>query len=129
MFKPFFFIAKKIISENNFENGIDLEIQSEIPIGAGLGSSSACCVAAAASVSNLFSNPEKNQVLELAIAAEKTIFPKTSGADCTVSVFGGIIDYQKDNGYKNFQRMVADFDQTKFAKAEKEILEDLGRKI
>ena len=100
MFKPFFFIAKKIISENNFENGIDLEIQSEIPIGAGLGSSSACCVAAAASVSNLFSNPEKNQVLELAIAAEKTIFPKTSGADCTVSVFGGIIDYQKDNGYK-----------------------------
>ena len=36
---------------------------------------------------------------------------------------------EKDNGYKNFQRMVVDFDQTKFAKAEKEILEDLGRKI
>ena len=99
-FKPFFFIAKKIINENNFSNGIDIEIQSEIPIGAGLGSSSACCVAAALSISNLFSKLDKNQILELAIEAEKTIFPNTSGADCTVSVFGGIIDYQKDNGYK-----------------------------
>ena len=99
-FKPFFFIAKKIINENNFSNGLDIEIQSEIPIGAGLGSSSACCVAAALSISNLFSKLDKNQILELAIEAEKTIFPNTSGADCTVSVFGGIIDYQKDNGYK-----------------------------
>ena len=99
-FKPFFFIAKKIINENNFSNGIDIEIQSEIPIGAGLGSSSACCVAAVLSISNLFSKLDKNQILELAIEAEKTIFPNTSGADCTVSVFGGIIDYQKDNGYK-----------------------------
>ena len=100
MFKPFFFIAKKIINENNFSNGVDIEIQSEIPIGAGLGSSSACCVAAALSISNLFSKLDKNQILELAIEAEKTIFPNTSGADCTVSVFGGIIDYQKDNGYE-----------------------------
>ena len=99
-FKPFFFIAKKIINENNFSNGVDIEIQSEIPIGAGLGSSSACCVAAALSISNLFLKLDKNQILELAIEAEKTIFPNTSGADCTVSVFGGIIDYQKDNGYK-----------------------------
>ena len=99
-FKPFFFIAKKIINENNFSNGVDIEIQSEIPIGAGLGSSSACCVAAVLSISNLFSKLDKNQILELAIEAEKTIFPNTSGADCTVSVFGGIIDYQKDNGYK-----------------------------
>ena len=100
MFKPFFFIAKKIINENNFSNGINIDIQSDIPIGAGLGSSSACCVAAAASISNLFSELEKNQILNVAIEAEKTIFPNTSGADCTVSIFGGIIDYQKDSGYK-----------------------------
>ena len=64
-----------------------------------MGSSSACCVAAAASISNLFSNPKKNQILELAIEAEQTIFPKTSGADCTVSVFGGIISYEKGITY------------------------------
>ena len=34
---------------------------------------------------------------------------------------------EKENGYKNFQRMIVDFDQTKFAKAEKETLQELGR--
>ena len=34
---------------------------------------------------------------------------------------------EKENGYKNFHKMIADFDQTKFAKAEKEVLNELGR--
>ena len=34
---------------------------------------------------------------------------------------------EKENGYKNSHKMIADFDQTKFAKAEKEVLNDLGR--
>ena len=35
-------------------NGLEITINSDIPIGVGLGSSSACCVAAAASISGLF---------------------------------------------------------------------------
>jgi len=96
-FRPFFFIAKEVISDHNFQNGITIDIQSDIPIGAGLGSSSACCVAAAASVSNLFSKVDASQILDLAIDAERTIFPRTSGADCTVSTLGGIIEYQKES--------------------------------
>ena len=99
-FRPFFFIAKAVISDHNFKNGITMDIQSDIPIGAGLGSSSACCVAAAASVSNLFAKPETSAVLDLAIDAERTIFPNTSGADCTVSTLGGIIEYQKESDPK-----------------------------
>ena len=34
---------------------------------------------------------------------------------------------EKENGYKKFHKMIADFDQTKFAKAEKEVLNELGR--
>ena len=99
-FRPFFFIAKEVISDHNFQNGITIDIQSDIPIGAGLGSSSACCVAAAASVSNLFSKVDASQILDLAIDAERTIFPRTSGADCTVSTLGGIIEYQKESAPK-----------------------------
>ena len=103
-FRPFFYIAKQLISKNNFDKGISIKIESEIPIGAGLGSSSACCVAAATSISNLFNNTNKKEILELAIQAEKTIFPNSSGADCTVSVYGGIIVYQKEKGFtKNIQ--------------------------
>ena len=98
-FRPFFHIAKQLISKNNFEKGISIKIESDIPIGAGLGSSSACCVAAAASISNLFNNTDEKEILELAIQAEKTIFPNSSGADCTVSVYGGIIEYQRERGF------------------------------
>ena len=98
-FRPFFHIAKQLILKNNFDKGISIKIDSDIPIGAGLGSSSACCVAAAASISNLFNNTDKKEILELAIQAEKTIFPNSSGADCTVSVYGGIIEYQRERGF------------------------------
>ena len=98
-FRPFFYIAKQAIAKNNFDKGISIKIESEIPIGAGLGSSSACCVAASASILNLFSDTTDKEILELAIQAEKTIFPNSSGADCTVSVYGGIIVYQKEKGF------------------------------
>ena len=97
--EPFFYIAKQVISKNNFDKGISLKIESDIPIGAGLGSSSACCVAAAASILNLFDKSNEREILELSIQAEKTIFPNSSGADCTVSVHGGIIEYQKEKGF------------------------------
>ena len=102
-FRTFFYIAKQVIEKNNFEKGITIKIESDIPIGAGLGSSSACCVAAAASILNLFNITDEKEVLELAINAEKTIFPNTSGADCTVSVSGGIIEYQKEKGFSKIE--------------------------
>ena len=98
-FRPFFYIAKQVITKNNFDKGISIKIESDIPIGAGLGSSSACCVAAAASILNLFDKSDEKEILELSIQAEKTIFANSSGADCTVSVHGGIIQYQKEKGF------------------------------
>jgi len=103
--KPFVFIAKKIIDECNIETGIDINIDSEIPPGIGLGSSSACCVAGAASISGLCKKLSNEEILELAINAERTIFEQTSGADCTVSTYGGIIEYDKEQGFRkiNFE--------------------------
>ena len=75
-----------------------MKIESDIPIGAGLGSSSACCAAASA-VLNLFNSTNEKEILELSIQAEKTIFPNSSGADCTVSVHGGIMKYKKEEGF------------------------------
>lgn len=98
--KPFFYIAKKMIERFNHENGVEIIIDSDIPSGIGLGSSSACCVAGAASISNLFTKLSKEELLELAIKAEQTIFKDTSGADCTVCTYGGIIEYDKQSGFK-----------------------------
>jgi mevalonate kinase len=97
--KPFYFLANKMIEKYNQNTGIEIIVQSEIPLGVGLGSSSACCVAGAAAISRLFSETTKKEILELAIEAERTIFQNTSGADCTVCTFGGIMEYDKKNGF------------------------------
>jgi len=98
--KPFFYIAKSMIDQFKFKSGINIVINSEIPSGIGLGSSSACCVAGAASISNLFTKLSREEIIDLAVKAEQTIFKDTSGADCTVCTYGGIIEYEKNTGFK-----------------------------
>jgi mevalonate kinase len=99
--KPFYYLANKIIQDKN--SGIKIQVESEIPLGVGLGSSSACCVAGAAAISKLFGNNSKEEILKLAIEAEKTIFQNTSGADCTVCTFGGLMEYDKEKGFSKIE--------------------------
>ena len=109
--KPFYYLANKAIKDQNI--GLKIQIESEIPLGAGLGSSSACCVAGAAAIFKLFGEISNEKILELAIEAEKTIYQNTSGADCTVSTYGGLMEYDKNNGFRkledepNFQLVIA----------------------
>ena len=109
--KPFYYLANKAIKDQNI--GLKIQIESEIPLGAGLGSSSACCVAGAAAIFKLFGEISNEKILEIAIEAEKTIYQNTSGADCTVSTYGGLMEYDKNNGFRkiedepNFQLVIA----------------------
>jgi len=111
-FKPFIYLANKMINSHQDINGLEITIDSDIPIGVGLGSSSACCVAAAASLSAIFRmaigkdrveylikrgdipiGNETDASFNLAKQAEQTIFPDTSGADCAVCTYGGMIEH------------------------------------
>ena len=102
-FKPFVYLVNKIINSEQNVNGLEITIDSDIPIGVGLGSSSACCVAAAASISELFNKLSSEEILNLSIEAEKTIFPNTSGADCTVCTYGGMIEYEQSSGTRKIE--------------------------
>jgi len=104
-FRPFVYLANRLMSNSdqvwhpgNFHFfrrslGLEITIDSDIPIGVGLGSSSACCVAATASIFGLFKELSSEEILKISIEAEKTIFPDTSGADCAVCTYGGMIEY------------------------------------
>jgi len=104
-FRPFVYLANRLMSNSdqvwhpgNFHFfrrslGLEITIDSDIPIGVGLGSSSACCVAATASIFGLFKELSSEEILKISIEAEKTIFPDTSGADCTVCTYGGMIEH------------------------------------
>ena len=97
--RPFYYLADKMIQKYDEKSGMEITIDSEIPVGVGLGSSSACCVAAAAAISGVFTKKSKEEILQMAIEAEITMFPNTSGADCTVCTFGGIMQYDKQTGH------------------------------
>ena len=101
--KPFYYLANKMIEKYSCSTGLKIHVKSDIPVGVGLGSSSACCVAGAAAISRIFEQTSKEQILELAIEAEKTIFQNTSGADCTVCTFGGLMEYDKQNGFSQIE--------------------------
>jgi mevalonate kinase len=116
-FRPFVYLANKMINSHQDVNGLEITIDSDIPIGVGLGSSSACCVAAAASICALFKElpssgasgwgndaetlvekEEREKISRMSREAEETIFPDTSGADCKVCQYGGIIGYRGYDG-------------------------------
>lgn len=99
--KPFFYVAQRAIKENSSKSGIELVLESEIPTGVGLGSSSAACVAATASVNGLFCKLSKNDVMKIAVQAERIIFEQNSGADSSVSAFGGLVSYDLKNGFEH----------------------------
>lgn len=98
--RPFFYVAKKTVMENPTKQGIEIIIESEIPPGVGLGSSSAACVAVTASVNGLFHRLPSEEVVKIAIQAERTIFEQNSGADSSVSTFGGLVSYDLKEGFQ-----------------------------
>lgn len=85
--------------------GIEVSISSRVPPGIGLGSSAASCVATVAAVDSLFQeNPSRQKVCELAMESERLIHKRTSGADCNVSTFGGLMQYYgKSKSFKNIE--------------------------
>ena len=97
LFRPVAYIAQKVLKRFHSKSGVKISIKSDIPAGVGLGSSSACCVAAASSILGLFSESSKEDVLSLALEAERTIFERASGADTTVCTYGGMLEYSSDS--------------------------------
>ena len=133
-FRPFVYLAKKMLisakaDTERWKNmrpaeGLEIAINSDIPVGVGLGSSSACCVAATASIYGLMPRGAIDQlsleeIVEMSIEAEKTIFPDTSGADCNVCTYGGMIVYDKINGIEKI-------DNTKYKIKDFETVTDLN---
>ena len=74
------------------------KIESEIPVGCGLGSSAAFSVAATACFLKFFTSKDfpKEEINKLAYQIETYFHQNPSGVDNTASCFGGLIYYRKE---------------------------------
>jgi len=99
--KPIYVVVRKVLDILGELRGLDVNIDSTIPIAAGLGSSAAVLVATAAAISNLFeANFTKNEIFRVALEAEKIIHANPSGVDPAVSTYGGFLAYRRSEGIK-----------------------------
>ena len=116
-------IVKKYLQNKKVqieEKNCHISIQSDIPIGRGLGSSGALSVVAAASLMEFFTGRQYNpeEINNCAYQIEKLFHKNPSGVDPTTSCFGGLIFYRKEF---EFLKTISSL----HAKVPKEIAENL----
>ncbi|MEM2136359.1 MAG: mevalonate kinase [Candidatus Methanomethylicia archaeon] len=103
-FSPLFLILYNFSKSYPIKYGIDFLIESNIPIGVGLGSSAATFVAFSAALLKLFNYKfNLNDIVNLASQGESLAHGKPSGIDPTISTFGRIIVYRRSQGFHSLE--------------------------
>lgn len=97
-FKQFREIYRLVSTKTNCSKGFYAFIDSKIPIASGMGSSAATAVSFTHALFKYYGyEPEPSLVNEIAYRAEEIVHGKPSGVDNTISTYGGLIYYVKNN--------------------------------
>ncbi len=97
--EPIKLAAEAVLKGLDSNFGVNLSIDSKIPMAVGLGSSGACAVATVAATSCLFGlDLSFDEISQLPFRAEEYVHIKPSGIDQTISTYGGVIKYRRSEG-------------------------------
>jgi mevalonate kinase len=100
-FEPIRLAVERVLEKHGKSVGLDIEINSTVPVAAGLGSSAAVATAVTAAVGALLNvKMSKENVFRIAYEAEKIVHGTPSGIDPAISTFGGTLLFQMDTGFK-----------------------------
>ena len=98
-FRPLFLIVSEIFRSFDLSFGLDIVVDSEVPVGMGLGSSASVYVALAAALLKIASGTYVlDDVVAFASKGEVLAHGRPSGIDPTISAYGGIVVYRKSEG-------------------------------
>jgi mevalonate kinase len=93
--------VEKVLAAEKNKTGLDIEINSTVPVGAGLGSSAAVVAAVTMATSALLKvKMSKEEVFRAALEAERVVHGTPSGVDPAIATFGGAMLFQSDTGFK-----------------------------
>lgn len=100
-FEPVKLTVEKVLEKYGEGVGLTIEINSTVPVAAGLGSSAAVAAATAKAVGTLLDvKMSKEDVLRITYESEKIVHGTPSGIDPAISTFGGALLFQMDTGFK-----------------------------
>jgi len=100
-FEPVKFAIDRILEKRGKKTGLNIEINSTVPVGAGLGSSAAVIAAVTTSVAKLLNiDLSKEDVYRITVGGEELVHGTASGIDPAIATFGGTLQFQADTGFK-----------------------------
>ena len=100
-FEPLKLAVEKVLEIYGGSVGLDVEVNSTVPVAAGLGSSAAVAAAVTAAVGAILNvKLSKEDVFRISYEAEKVVHGTPSGVDPAISTFGGTLLFQMDTGFK-----------------------------
>jgi mevalonate kinase len=100
-FEPLKLAVGKVLEIYGGSVGLDVEVNSTVPVAAGLGSSAAVAAAVTAAVGAILNvKLSKEDVFRISYEAEKVVHGTPSGVDPAISTFGGTLLFQMDTGFK-----------------------------
>jgi mevalonate kinase len=91
--------AQATLSHLSVNRGLNIDVDSNVPVAVGLGSSGALAVATVAAVGKLFEvDFTESEIIKLSLKAEKFVHVNPSGIDQSISARGGVILYRRGEG-------------------------------
>jgi len=103
-FEPVKVAVEKVLAQSKNRVGLNIEINSTVPVGAGLGSSAAVVAAVTYAVGSLLNvKMSKEDIFRITLEAERIVHGTPSGVDPAIATFGGAMLFQTDTGFKPFE--------------------------
>jgi len=102
--EPIKIAIQKVLECSKTNVGMSVEVRSDVPVAAGLGSSAAVAAAVAAATGCLLDlGLSKDEIFHISCEAERFVHGTPSGIDSTISTYGGVLLYQKDGGFSEIR--------------------------
>jgi len=93
-------VVQQVLEKAQRKAGVNVRINSDIPVSAGLGSSAAVAASTVLAVSNLFGiELSLDQIFRMAFEAERLVHGTPSGIDPAISTYGGTLQFQKGKDF------------------------------
>ncbi|MFQ6076694.1 MAG: mevalonate kinase [Candidatus Bathyarchaeia archaeon] len=97
--EPIRIAAQTVLDTLGEKRGLDITVDSDIPVAVGLGSSGALAVATVAATGRLLgASFTRREIADLPFEAERFVHVKPSGIDQTIATYGGVIVYRRSEG-------------------------------